>query len=752
MDKLFLFFIYTLKFLILIGDLTLYFLKLFILIPRKAAMWIVKQVRKIYKFTLESGKKFKFQINFPKINLPKIPSLPKLNLKVPKRKPGRKKVKKIKIFPFSTFWIKIRYFFLGFIFSTVFIFTPLLMFIFLQDLPNPNILLHQESAQTTKIYDRKGKLLHQIYANQNRTAVPLSEIPKNLQNATIAIEDRDFYSNPGFDVRAIVRSAIADVSGKPTQGGSTITQQLIKSELLTPEVSITRKVKELILAFWAEKIYSKQEILEMYLNEIPYGGTAWGVEAASQTYFGKNAKDLTLSESAFLAGLPNAPTAYSPFGQNPNLWKKRQKEVLTKMKEQKYISEKEEQDALSQELSFKPFQNPLYAPHFVMYVKDLLVKKYGLAMVERGGLTVRTSLDFDKQTMAEKIVRDQVDSYAYLNLTNGAALVTDPRNGDVLAMVGSKDYNGNDGGNYNATTALRQPGSSIKVVTYSDALTKRFTAATTIDDNPISFKPTDGGPTYAPVNYSGTYHGTLTLRQALANSVNIPAVKLLNAVGVPSMVDLGKKMGISTWGDSQNYGLSITLGAAEVRMVDMAEVYGTLANRGERVDINPVLEITDSKGHVLEKKQPEGKSVLSEDVAFIISDILADRQARAMEFGTNTPLVIEGKTVSVKTGTTDNKRDNWTIGYTPSVVTAVWVGNNDNSPMDPRLTSGITGAAPIWHEIMASLLKDMPDEKMVKPENVIQKPCLGRNEYFIKGTESFTNCTRRIPTSTPSIN
>lgn len=726
---------FIVKLLILIGDIVLYLTRVFFyFLPRIIFGWLKN-------FLLNVGGKIKrgfFSIVNIRIKLPK---------KAPKEK--KKKVKKIKIFPFSTFWIKVRYLLAGFILSSVFIFMPLLFLIFIQDLPSPRTLVLQDSALTTKIYDRNGKILYQIYANQNRTFVRLSDIPKTLQQATISIEDKDFYRNPGFDIEAIVRSAIANISGKPIQGGSTITQQLIKSELLTPQVSIGRKIKEIILAFWAEKIYTKSQILEMYLNEIPYGGSAWGIEAASQTYFGKHAKDLNLSESSFLAGLPNAPTDYSPYGENPDFWKKRQKEVLSKMQEQGYISKKEKDMAEKEELTFLPRQNSIHAPHFVMYVKDLLIKKYGLAMVERGGLIVKTTIDLKIQENAEKIVKDQVEQAGYLNLTNGASLITNPKNGDILAMTGSKDYDDPNGGNYNVTTALRQPGSSIKVVTYANALLKGFTAATAIQDAPITFASVDGGPSYSPVNYDGRFHGTLTLRQALANSINIPAVKLLNAQGIPSMVDLAKKMGITTWNNPDNYGLAITLGSAEVKMTDMATVYGTLANLGEKVKLNPILEIKDSKGNILEKKQADGKKIMDPSAAFIISDILSDNNARAMEFGTNSPLNIDGQTVSVKTGTSDNKRDNWTIGYTPSYVVAVWVGNNDNSPMDPTLASGITGAAPIWHDIMSYLLSATSSKKEPVPSEIITKSCFGKIEYFIKGTEDFVNCNLKKPSPTP---
>ena len=674
--------------------------------------------------------------------------LKKIRLDYPK-KVRKKRVKVIKIFPLPMTF-KLKYLFLGSFFSFVFLFTPLLIIIFLQDLPSPKQLSFQQVPLTTKIFDRNGVLLYQIYAQQNRTLVPLSSIPKYLQEATIAIEDKDFYKNPGVDIEAIVRAAIADISGKPLQGGSTITQQLIKSTLLTPEVTIERKIKEIILAFWADHIYSKDQILEMYFNQIPYGGTAWGVEAASEIYFNSSVKDLDLAQCAFLAGLTRAPTNYSPFGQSPELWKKRQKEVLTKMEELKYINSREKDDALKENLVFASPQIPIYAPHFVMYVKDWLIKKYGLAMVEKGGLQVTTSLDLKTQQMAQQTVTSEVEKNTYLNLTNGAALITNPKNGDILAMVGSKNYSDQNSGTFNVTTALRQPGSSIKVITYALALSKGFTTATILDDSPITFYSA-GSPPYKPVNYDGKFHGKLSLRMALANSINIPAVKTLAKVGVNNMIDLGKKMGITTWGNYSDYGLAITLGAAETKMVDMATVYGVLANKGQRVNLDPILKLTDAGGTVLKEKKDADLAkdqIIDPGVAFIISDILADNNARAMEFGANSPLNIPNFYVSVKTGTSDNKRDNWTIGYTPSFVVAVWVGNNNNSPMSQSLASGITGAAPIWHNIMVNLLSTSSSSTTVVPSDVIQKDCMGRKEYFIKGTENLVNCI--LPSVTPT--
>ncbi len=686
-------------------------------------------------------------LKFPKIQL-RLPHLPRLNLRT--KQSTRRRF--LTIIPFRT---KFKYLFIGSLLSLIFVFLPLWGWLFVQSLPNPRELTMAEVAQTTKIYDRNNILLYQIYANQNRTLVPLSRVPKNLKNATIAIEDKNFYKTPGVDLMAITRSALANFSGKPLQGGSTITQQLVKTRLLTPQRSVSRKIKEIVLSIWAQRIYTKDQILEMYFNQVPYGGTAWGVEAASQTYFGKSAKDLDLAQSAFLAGLPQAPSIYSPYGQFPNSWKDRQKEVLSRMVELGFISEKEKVKAEKEKLTFRAPQQILHAPHFVMFVKELLVDKYGLAMVERGGLNVVTTLDLKTQDFAQKVISEEVENSGYLNFSNAGALVTNPKNGDIMAMVGGKDYYEEKGGNYNVTTALRQPGSTIKVVTYSAALMNGYTAATTILDTPVSYKQI-GSPPYSPVNYDGKFHGPVSLRNALGNSINVPAVKTLNQIGIKTMIDLAKNMGISTWGEPQNYGLAITLGAAEVKMTDMAVLYGTFANQGKKVNLNPIIKVTNYEGAILEEKNEVRKTqVLTPDIAFIISNILSDNRARALEFGVNSPLNIPGHTVSVKTGTTDSKRDNWTIGYSPNLLTAVWVGNNDNSPMNPILASGITGAAPIWNKIMTSLLRGekQKDEIMLPPVNIVTKSCNGRSEYFVRGTENQNFCrSLSINGERPTIN
>jgi 1A family penicillin-binding protein len=652
-----------------------------------------------------------------------------------------RKIKKRRKKQFSLpFRSKIKYFALGFLFACLFVFPPFIVLVFLQDLPTPQQLTFRQIPQTTKIFDRNGTLLAEVYAQQNRTLIHLSDVPKHLQQATLAIEDKNFYKHPGFDLAAIIRAVRQTIVHDTIQGGSTITQQLIKSSMLTPEQSISRKVKELVLAFWTERVYSKDQILEMYFNQVPYGGTAWGVQAASETYFNKPVNELTLAESAFLAGLTAAPTTYSPYGENPTIWKKRQKEVLEHMVALHYISQKQAAEAEKETLNFRTQRTALHAPHFVEYIKEQLIRKYGLATVEKGGLQIRTSLDLKTQEMAEKFIAEEVAKSEALNFTNGATVITDPRSGDILAMVGSHDFFDPNGGNFNVTTSIRQPGSSIKIVTYAAALEQGMTAATQLDDRSVSY-PLANGQLYTPVNYDGRYYGRVSLRFALANSLNIPAVKTLDAIGIDKMVHLGTKMGITSFTNPRDYGLSITLGAAEVTMLDMARVNGTFANNGKLVPLNPLLKVTNVKGTILEeKKNPIGKQVLDPGIAFIISDILSDNQTRQTAFGRNSILEIKNHKVSVKTGTTDNKRDNWTNGYTNNYVVIVWVGNNDNTPMSPTLASGITGAAPIWHNIMEELLKKNSETPPTAPANVIQKYCFGRMEYFIQGTENTLNC------------
>lgn len=625
----------------------------------------------------------------------------------------------------------------------------------LRDLPSPTKLASSSLPQSTQIFDRNGTLLYTIYGSRNQTTVPLSTIPKTVQNATIAIEDKDFYHHGPIDIRGIARAVYVTVFHKQVQGGSTITQQLVKNTLLSPERTLTRKAREIFLAFITEILYPKDKILEMYLNQIPYGGTAYGIEAASETYFRKHAKDLDLAEASLLAGLPEAPTSYSPFGPHPELAKQRQLQVLKAMKDNGYISETQRQKAAGEELHYADFGNDIKAPHFVLYVKDLLEQKYGTKVVEEGGLKVTTSLDLSLQDFAQATVATEVANLVGYHVTNGAAVVSNPATGEILAMVGSRDYfdTKDTDGNVNVAIMKRQPGSSIKPINYADGLVHGYTAATPFIDQATCF-PNPGHTPYCPVNYDGKFHGVVDMRTSLANSINIPAVKMLKVNGIESMIELAKEMGISTFDSSADYGLSLTLGGGEVTMLDMTTAYGVFANGGYRIDLHPILKVTDNKGQTLEEYKPPqspifGTKVLPEGVAYIISNILADNNARTMEFGSRSALYVGGKYVSVKTGTTNDFRDNWTIGYTPHYVVTVWVGNNDNTPMN-GLASGITGAAPIWHTIMSHMLDNKPVTQPIPPATVVQAPvcnitgglssptnqCSTHMEYFIKGTET----------------
>lgn len=624
----------------------------------------------------------------------------------------------------------------------------------LKDLPSPTRLQSSSLPQSTQIFDRHGAQLYTIYSQKNQTFIPLKKVPRVMQQTTIAIEDKDFYHHGAIDLRGIIRAFYSILVHKELQGGSTLTQQLVKTSLLTPERTVQRKIKEVIEAFATEALYSKDQILEMYLNQIPYGGTAYGVEAAAQTYFGKQAEKLTLSEAALLAGLPEAPTINSPYGIHPERAKRRQEEILRKMQEQGYITIKQRDQAIKEPLQYQKLTNKIEAPHFVLYVKDLLVKKYGLQAVEQGGLRVITSLDLPIQNFVQDTVATEVEKLTSSHVSNGASLVTNPGTGEILAMVGSTDYfNTDNDGNVNVTIARRQPGSSIKPINYAVGLMKGYTAATPFIDQSICF-PNPGQAPYCPKNYDGRFRGVVQMRFALGNSLNIPAVEMLKLNGVDSMIATASAMGISTFTDRSRYGLSLTLGGGEVMMTDMATAFGVFANQGYRIDLHPILKVTNSQGKVLEEYKPPaspifGKKVLPAGVAFIISHILLDNNARTDAFGSNSELRIGNLPVSVKTGTTNDYRDNWTIGYTNNYLVATWVGNNDNTVMT-GIVSGVSGAAPIWHKIMSHVLEGKKASWPRQPFEVIgrsvcnasgllpasgQERCGMRFEYFMKGTE-----------------
>lgn len=627
----------------------------------------------------------------------------------------------------------------------------------LRDLPKPSELLTRKQSLTTKIYDRHGILLYKLYKNQNRSIVALTSLPEYVVEATLAIEDAEFYQHPGFSIKGISRAMRSNLASSGLQGGSTITQQLVKNTLLTSERTLLRKLKEFVLALEVEYFFTKDEILSMYLNEVGYGGTVYGIEEAADYYFGKSARELTLAEAALLAGLPASPTVYSPFGSRPDLATMRQHLVLKRMMEENMITNEEMEQALATPLHFASPSNDILAPHFVMYVKDWLVSQYGEAMVNSGGLEVVTTLDYGIQSQAQVAIETELNKLAGMNVGNGAAMVTSPKTGEILAMVGSKNYFDSEvDGQVNVTIRPRQPGSSIKPLTYALALEKGYLkAATLIDDAPITYQ-SPGSPAYSPQNYDGRFHGKVTVRQALANSYNVPAVKTLAQVGVPQLVEFAEEMGITTWNDPGRFGLSLTLGGGEVTMEDMTEAYGVFATGGYRVPRVSVLRVSDYRGEQLYEYRCDDcqkNRVLSTETAFTISDILADNTARSAAFGTRSVLVIPGKRVAVKTGTTNDLRDNWTIGYTPDYLVATWVGNNNNQPMS-RVASGITGASPIWQAIMKSLLANVPAEvDFILPESMIRVkvcattqtlPCnacpLIVEEYFVAGTEPTTKC------------
>lgn len=632
-------------------------------------------------------------------------------------------------------------------------------------IPLPTKLSSPDIPVSTKLFDRNGNLIYEIYADTRRSPVELDSLPDYVKNATIAIEDKDFYKHYGFSFTGIARAAWKIVTRGKIEGGSTLTQQLVKNALLSPERTIRRKAREFFLTMVVEGIYSKNQILEMYLNQIPYGSTAYGIESASELYFKKPAKDLTLAEATLLAGLPQSPTRYSPFGARPELAKERQKEVLNQMVANKYLTQEEADKAYEEKIVYAEIKAPT-APHFALWVKEQLVEKYGEKMVEQGGLRVATTLDLDLQTYAQEAVATEVAKLKNQKVGNGAALITHPSTGEILAMVGSKDYFATDeDGKVNVILAKRQPGSSIKPLNYALALRdKKITAATTFADTATCFSVL-GQSLYCPKNYDGTYHGLTQTRFALGNSFNIPAVKILALNGIDNFINFSRDMGLTTFEDPSRYGLSLTLGGGEVRPYDMAVAFGVFANDGIKEELIAITKVEDWKGKVLEEvkledKKLSGEKVLDVGTTFLISHMLHDNNARTQAFGPSSFLNVKGHPeVSVKTGTTNDRKDNWTIGYTKQIVAVVWVGNNDNTSMSGAV-SGVSGASPIWNKIIKYALDksekgeyDKDDDGHswpLQPEDVvgasvcadtgdIRPDCPTRFEYFLKGTVPTTS-------------
>lgn len=604
---------------------------------------------------------------------------------------------------------------------------------FSKDLPDPGKINSRIIPESTKILDRSGEhVLYEIHGEEKRTLVEFKNIPDSLKFATIALEDQDFYNHHGIQLSSIARAVFKDIINLgAAQGGSTITQQLIKNSILTSEKTFTRKIKEVILALEIELKFSKDEILGMYLNEIPYGANAYGVEAAAQTFFGKSAMELTLDEAAILASLPRATAYYSPYGLHKEVLKARQEMALERMRNSGYITQEQFDEAKDADVlgKVRPFRDNISAPHFVMYVKEYLETKYGQEAMEQGGLKVFTTLDWDKQQIAERVVREGAqNNIKSWNAYNSALVAIDPKTGQILALVGSKDYFGKSepegcvsGKNCkfepqdNVAIRDRQPGSSFKPYVYLTAFTKGYTPETMLFDVETNFS-TDSGKDYKPQNYDGKFRGPIQIKEALPQSLNIPAVQTLYLAGVRDSVNLAKNMGITGLPKPDDYGLSLVLGGGEVKLIDHVSAFGTLATGGVKHSRSSVLKVEDNKGNVLEEyKTDKGERVVEEKYVAMIDHILSTNDYRARVFGSNSPLRFDDRPVAAKTGTTNEFRDGWIIGYTPSIAVGVWSGNNDNTSMRAG-ADGVNVSAPIWRAFLDQALKNYAVEPFPKYE------------------------------------
>ena len=617
------------------------------------------------------------------------------------------------------------------------------------EIPDLQSFEKRKIAQSTKIYDRTGEiLLFDLNENIRRTVIPYGEMSRNIKNATVAIEDAEFYNHNGIRPLAIFRAVfIQPLRGKGVQGGSTITQQVIKNSLLTNKRKISRKLKEWVLAIKLEKILSKEKILALYLNESPYGGNIYGIEEASEAFFGKHASEISIAESAYLAALPKAPTFYSPYGNNRDKLENRKNLVLSKMFENGFISKEEYNKANNETIKFEPQQDTgIKAPHFVFFIRGYLEKKYGRQAVEERGLKVITTLNYSLQKKAEEIVKKfALENEEKFNAENAALVAIDPKTGQILTMVGSRDYfDKNIDGNFNITLAKRQPGSAFKPFIYATAFNEGYTPETVVFNlrtqfssscKPDNFTSEDG--CYSPRNYDKTYGGPMTFRDALAQSVNIPAVKALYLSGLTQSFNTARDMGLTTLTDVNRYGLTLVLGGGEVTLLDITSAYGVFANDGIRNSYTGILKIEDSEGNVLEEFVKNPARVIKPQVARQISDILSDNKARTPEFGPRSPLYFEKYDVAAKTGTTNDFRDAWIIGYSPNIAVGAWAGNNNNTPMEKKI-AGFT-IAPLWNAFMQEVLKTSPKEFFKKPttdDSETLKPVLkgqwrGSNQYVI---------------------
>lgn len=626
------------------------------------------------------------------------------------------------------------------------VFSAAAFFYFSRGLPTIEQIVNRQVSQSTKIYDRTGSvLLYEISNGKERTVVGLNDIPKYLRDATVSIEDEKFYEEPAFDWRGILRALLVNLShGQILQGGSTITQQLARNAFLTTEQTISRKIRELILAIEINRHYSKDEILGFYLNEIPYGPTIYGVEAASESYFGKPVTSLNLAESALLAAIPKAPTYYYPWGNHTKELTNRKDLVLKKMSELGKITKGEFDAAKKFNLVFAPRSIGIKAPHFVMAVQDYLVQKYGEDLVREGGLKVITTLDWNLEQLAEKAVKDGAEQNQTLyNGYNASLVAEDPKTGQVLAMAGSRDYfatsslpqgctpgaNCKFEPNFNvAAQGLRQPGSALKPFVYLTAFAKGYTPETVVFDAPTEFAAqnpscppipdftNDNRECFHPENFDGRFRGPVSLRNALAQSINVPSVKVLYLAGLNDAVENAYKFGLSTLTSPDLYGLSLVLGGGAVRLIDLVGAYSALSQEGVKHAQSMVLEVKDSSGNVVESYRDQAIKVFDSQPIRVVNNILSDADARSGLFQNSLSLtVFPNQDVALKTGTSNDYRDAWALGYTPSLVAGVWAGNNDSSAMQ-RHGSSILAAVPIWHAFMAEAVKNLPLETFNKPD------------------------------------
>jgi len=613
-------------------------------------------------------------------------------------------------------------------------FSLILFFYFIKDFPKPEKFTEKPFIQSTKIYDQTGEvLLYDLFGEEKRTVIPLEEIPLSLRQAVIITEDANFYNHNGVDFGAVFQVVIQSIKkGEITRGASTISQQLIRSSFLTTEKTAERKVRELVLTIELERRYSKDDILEFYLNQIPLGGNLYGVETASYAFFHKKPLELTTAESAIIASVIQAPTYYSPYGLNKRYLLERKDWILERLYLYGFINQEVFEESKKEEIKFYPPTTPMKAPHFIMYIiNDYLIPKYGEDYLRKNGLRVYTSIDWRLQELAEKSISQNSKINKEFGAYNAAIISIDPKNGRILSMVGSKNYFGEsfpDGcisgvscsfePQDNVVLRKRQPGSAFKPFVYATALEKGYTIDTVIFDVLTNFGVW-GSKSYIPKNYDGKFRGPITLRKSLAQSLNIPSVKTLYLAGVQNSIDTAKKMGISTLNQpSSFYGLSLVLGGGEVKLLDITSAYGVFSQNGLKAPITPIIRIEDSSGNILEERQsPTLKRVLSSQIAQTINDVLSDNNARAPMFGLNSYLNFTNFDTAAKTGTTQNYKDAWTIGYSNNLVTGVWVGNNNNSPMAPR--PAVLTAGPIWHSFMEGAFKYYIPEKFEKPREVI---------------------------------